>query len=245
LVKDVDRALRALERTGGRPLARRMLDNYLTVSREWLLELTDGVRNGRLEEVERAAHSIAGSAAYVGALGVQELAHQMEAAAEAGDLSTAARILPALTEAADAAAALLRQKRDAAQKSARVGVVEDNADIRLLLRMMLEREYSVDAFGNGADALAAFTEKRPDVVLLDLSLPDMDGMEVLRRMRAEPVLADVPAVAVTAKASRADREKYLRLGFDDYVTKPILSEPNLLGLVKRLLVATSLPGESA
>ena len=70
-------------------------------------------------------------------------------------------------------------------------------------------------------------------------LPMMDGTEVLERMRADPALQDVPVIALTAHAMRGDREKYLALGFDDYVTKPVVDEADLFEPIERLLAARS------
>ena len=75
----------------------------------------------------------------------------------------------------------------------------------------------------------------PDVVLLDVSLPGMDGLEVLARMRSDPVLHDVPVIAVTAHAMAGDRERYLAAGFDGYVPKPIVDDAMLIGTVRTLL----------
>jgi CheY-like chemotaxis protein len=77
----------------------------------------------------------------------------------------------------------------------------------------------------------------PDVVLLDISLPELDGVEVLRRMRADPVLHTVPVIAVTAHAMAGDRQKFLAAGFDDYLTKPILDESVLTAAIDRCLRA--------
>ncbi len=75
----------------------------------------------------------------------------------------------------------------------------------------------------------------PDLVLLDVSLPGMDGTEVLRQIRADPQLRHLPVIALTAHAMAGDREKYLGAGFSEYVTKPIVDENLLLEAISRLL----------
>ena len=75
----------------------------------------------------------------------------------------------------------------------------------------------------------------PDVVLLDVSLPGMDGLEVLARMRHHPALRGVPVVAVTAHAMAGDRERYLAAGFDGYVPKPIVDDQFLIDTIEALL----------
>ena len=115
--------------------------------------------------------------------------------------------------------------------SARIAVVEDNPDNRLLVRAILEELYEVEEYANGPDALAGLATSRPDLVLLDISLPGMDGVEVLRRVRADARLAALPVVALTAHAMAGDREKFLAAGFDEYVTKPIVDEDVLLDTI--------------
>ena len=116
-----------------------------------------------------------------------------------------------------------------------ITVVEDNPDNRLLVRVILEDHYTVTDYENGPDALAGLAREKTDLVLLDVSLPLMDGIEVLRRLRADAALRSLPVVALTAHAMSGDREKYLALGFDDYVTKPIVDETILLKVIERRL----------
>lgn len=117
----------------------------------------------------------------------------------------------------------------------RIALVEDNADNRLLVRAILEDLYEIDEYETGAEALSVIAGDPPALVLLDISLPVMDGTEVLRRLRAQERLRDLPVVALTAHAMTGDREKYLGMGFDAYVTKPIVDETVLLGEIERLL----------
>ena len=119
---------------------------------------------------------------------------------------------------------------------ATLAVVEDNADNRLLLRAILGDDYDLVEYENGVEALAGLAQARPDVVLLDISLPGLDGTEVLRRIRADAALKTLPVIALTAHAMAGDREKFLASGFDDYVTKPIVDEKQLLSAIKKLLV---------
>ena len=117
----------------------------------------------------------------------------------------------------------------------KIALVEDNADNRLLARAILEDHYQVAEYESGAEALAGMTADRPDVVLLDISLPELDGSEVLRRLRADERLRDLPVIALTAHAMAGDRERFLAAGFDAYVTKPIVDEQVLLAAIARLL----------
>jgi CheY-like chemotaxis protein len=114
-----------------------------------------------------------------------------------------------------------------------IAVVEDNADNRLLLQALLGGEYDLVEYENGLDALAGLAASRPDLVLLDISLPGMDGNEILDRIRADSELRSLPVIALTAHAMTGDREKYLAAGFDDYVTKPIVDERILIEAILR------------
>ncbi len=116
-----------------------------------------------------------------------------------------------------------------------IGLVEDNPDNRLLVQAILEDLYEVVEYESGQEALDGFAQNRPDLVLMDISLPGMDGPEVLQRMRADANLRDLPVIALTAHAMAGDREKYLALGFNDYVNKPIVDENILINAIKNLL----------
>lgn len=116
-----------------------------------------------------------------------------------------------------------------------IAVVEDNADNRLLLQAILDGQYDLVEYENGVDALAGLAAALPDLVLLDISLPGMDGNEILARIRADTELRRLPVIALTAHAMSGDREKYLAAGFNDYITKPIVDETILLGAIERWL----------
>jgi CheY-like chemotaxis protein len=118
-----------------------------------------------------------------------------------------------------------------------IAVVEDNADNRLLLQAILEGLYDVVEYENGTDALTGLSASLPDLVLLDISLPGMDGNEILSRIRKNDALKRLPVIALTAHAMSGDREKYLAAGFNDYITKPIVDETILLTAIERWLTA--------
>jgi CheY-like chemotaxis protein len=101
-------------------------------------------------------------------------------------------------------------------------VVEDNERNLKLLRDVLEYAgYEVCAARTAEDGIALAVSKPPDLVLMDLQLPGIDGVEALRRLRQSPRTAGIPVVAVTAQAMKQDRERALAAGFDGYVEKPI------------------------
>lgn len=120
----------------------------------------------------------------------------------------------------------------------RIAIVEDNRDNRLLLRAIMDEQYELTEYATGRAALDGIRRDPPDLLLLDISLPEMDGTEVLRRLRTDPALARIPAIALTAHAMRGVRERLLAEGFDGYVVKPIVDEEELLSTIARLLDAT-------
>jgi len=115
----------------------------------------------------------------------------------------------------------------------KVAVVDDNADNRLIIRTILEDQYEILEFSSGIEAIEGFRSNKPDVVILDISLPEMDGTEILRRIRDDSQLNDLPVIALTAHAMVGDREKYLAAGFNDYVAKPILDMSVLFSTIRR------------
>jgi two-component system, cell cycle response regulator DivK len=123
-------------------------------------------------------------------------------------------------------------ERNAGRTMKTIAVVEDNADNRLLLRSLLRDAYHLIEYEDGAEALAGLRADRPDLVLLDISLPGMDGEEVLAELRADASLQDLPVIALTAHAMAGDRERLLSAGFDDYVTKPIIDEEILFAAIR-------------
>jgi CheY-like chemotaxis protein len=104
----------------------------------------------------------------------------------------------------------------------RILVADDNAVSRELIREILETDdYEVIEAGDGREALEKIREHQPDLALLDIQMPLLDGNAVVRELRADPRFSRLPVVALTAYAMQGDREKALSLGFSTYITKPI------------------------
>jgi DNA-binding response OmpR family regulator len=125
----------------------------------------------------------------------------------------------------------------------RVLVIDDEAPIRLLCRVNLEAAgMKVREAGDGVVGLAAAREERPDVILLDVMMPGMDGWQVLEELLGDEGTQDIPIVFLTARAERRDQARGLELGGVDYVTKPF-NPVDLAPLVEDLLERVS-RGES-
>ncbi len=100
-------------------------------------------------------------------------------------------------------------------------IVEDVVYNLELLVQLLEEDYELVTASDGEEGLALVQQERPDLVLLDMSLPKMDGWEVARRIKADQALGRIPVIGLSAHAMRGDREKALAAGCDDYLTKPL------------------------
>jgi two-component system, cell cycle response regulator DivK len=100
--------------------------------------------------------------------------------------------------------------------------IEDNFDNRMLIRRVLMAEgYSVVDTGNAIEALELIKSQNPDLILMDISMPDMDGYTLTSRIRASQGFENIPIVALTANVMRGDREKSLEAGCDGYIQKPV------------------------
>lgn len=236
--REAGSALQRLEQAGGAKL----VQEVLAVFREQIPPRLRAAREaaGRADgaEVARLAHSLRSSCGQVGADDLMQRLAALEGRAQQGDLATAPADLDALILDLDAFLATLPHPdpspRDGSRRR-RVGVVEDNDDTRLIVRAILEPVFDVDECATGQEALERFERRPPDAVLLDISLPGIDGIEVLSRLRADPRTAQIPVVALTAHAMVGDRERFLAQGFDGYASKPILDERDLIATVQAAL----------
>ena len=104
----------------------------------------------------------------------------------------------------------------------RILYIEDNRENRLLVRRILEAEgYSIIEATDGPTGLKAAAQMQPDLILLDINLPEIDGYDLARRFRNTPGLQQVPILAITANVMKGDRERTLNSGCDGYIQKPI------------------------
>ena len=120
---------------------------------------------------------------------------------------------------------------------AKILLVEDNEMNRdMLSRRLIRKGYEVVVGEDGEKGVSLAASDRPDIILMDMSLPVIDGWEATRRIKAAPETAAIPVIALTAHAMVSDRDKALEAGCDDYDTKPV-DLPRLLGKIERLLVS--------
>jgi len=125
--------------------------------------------------------------------------------------------------------------------AARILLVEDNEMNRdMLSRRLARRGYEVLVAVDGAGGVALAQERRPDMVLMDVGLPVMDGYEAARALKADPATRAIPIIALTASAMVGDRERCMEAGCDDYDTKPV-ELPRLLAKIEALLARSGPP----
>lgn len=255
-MRDAERAaLERLDRLGGASFTRELAGLYLQQTRERVDAARAAVRVSDASAIAQAAHGIRSSSAQLGATEIVALCDSLEDDADRGDLSRAAEDLSRVADAFEAFAAwlatvtgavdngapgrALRADASAPERAVTIAVIEDNADNRLLIDAILGDLYVLEEYTTGSEALAMMPTRPPALVLLDVSLPGLDGLDVLARIREDAALGSVPVVAVTAHAMAGDRQRYLAAGFDAYVAKPIEDERVLLDTVERLLPSRS------
>ena len=123
----------------------------------------------------------------------------------------------------------------------RILLVEDNPENRdMLSRRLIRRGFEIDFAEDGLEAVNKAGQGLPDLILMDLSLPIMDGWEATRRIKADQATRAIPVIALTAHAMASDRERALGAGCDDYDTKPVDLE-RLLGKIQALLPGAAPP----
>jgi two-component system, OmpR family, phosphate regulon response regulator PhoB len=129
---------------------------------------------------------------------------------------------------------------------AKIFLVEDDADIAEVLRYNLQREgFDVETFDRGDTALAGIRRRPPDLLLLDLMLPGLDGLEMCRLLKRDPRTAAIPLVMLTARGEETDRIVGLELGADDYISKPFSPREVVLRIRAVMRRASSTPEEQA
>lgn len=115
--------------------------------------------------------------------------------------------------------------------------MEDNADNADLVRDILADRFHIIHFPTAAPLLRGLRERTvlfPELLLIDISLPGMNGAQLLREIRNMPRYQSIPAIAITAHAMEEDRQRFLEAGFDDYISKPIVEEETLLDAITAL-----------
>jgi signal transduction histidine kinase/DNA-binding NarL/FixJ family response regulator len=172
---------------------------------------------------------------------LEEAARWLPEASDTGDASDAAPALPAASDATDdrALSAALAPQASSPQhrRPARIVLADDNADMRDYLKRLLSTHYIVETAANGAQALKLIRRQRPDLALVDVMMPEMDGFSLLRAVRADPQTAHLPVMLLSARAGEEATVEGLEAGADDYLIKPFSAREALSRVAARLEIA--------
>ena len=229
-----DDVVAKLRTVGGDALVRRMLRLFLVTSSEAFRRIDNGLHRGALPVVATAAHHLFSSAAQLELSEVAEIAQRLEQGARAGDSTGLHDEVERLATALGSVAATLRGELEKLPKPARIAVVDDSEDVRVLLRLVLERQYDVSEYATAGSTLLGLQRFPVDLIIIDLTLPDMTGIDLLNFIRADARLCEVPAVALTAMTPEGDHT-LLNAGFDLHIPKPILDTDELLATIGHIL----------
>jgi CheY-like chemotaxis protein len=127
-------------------------------------------------------------------------------------------------------------------KTVRLVLVDDNEDNLEILTVILSEKYDVVSYRCAEEALTALETDKPDLVMLDIGMSPVDGVQCLKAIRAIPGYGSIPAIALTAYARDVDRKSFLATGFQAVITKPILDHRELFETITRLLRSEAAPG---
>jgi diguanylate cyclase (GGDEF)-like protein len=230
---DVEQALRRLD--GDRQALRQIILAFAASERGTVEDICSALDAGRKEEALFRIHRLKGAAANVSAPKVRDAAQRLEAAVGAGvglpaallhetaagidEVLEAAKLLASAVDPADGGI-LHAAARRASASAQRILIVDDHPANVLALEAVLGGEYRVLFATGGAEALDTAAALVPDLILLDVQMPDIDGFEVCRRLKAVHALREIPVIFVTVRSGEDDQALGLETGAIDYITKP-------------------------
>jgi CheY-like chemotaxis protein len=221
-----------LERQVCEGFAKEAVAQFLKHTPELIAALRAALETGSCRGVENEAHKLAPNAASIGAMALAELAGRLELSAKQhAPLPQLAELVARVEREFDEVRPWIESLPSRPPRPV-VAVVEDNEDNLLLVRVLLRRRYEVREYRSARETLDGLHARHPDVVLMDIYLPGMDGIDLLRELRARGFPADVPVIALTAHAMAGDRQRLVAAGFDDYVSKPIVDKRLLFDAIE-------------
>lgn len=222
---------------GGDTLVRRLVRLFLVTADEGMQRIDMALEREALDVAQTAAHHLLASSAQLRLVRVAALAESLEAAARDGDLAGSRARADDLREALTHARSELNELLTSLPKAPRVAVIDDSEDMRVLLRMVLESRFDVTDYPDATSAIRDMHRFPPDLMMIDLSLPDINGIEALKVIRADEALRNVPAVALTA-LNPPEGTSFEDQGFDLHVRKPIADTDALVQTLLQLINPT-------
>lgn len=234
---EVTRHLRALDARGSRGLVAQLIDSVMSESSGQMEAIRNAAASGNREALYRAAHSLQGSVAFVGAESVARACAELVTTARQGSFDHVAPLVAELESGIGAIRKALVGWTDAASSGApagpqqakplpgvgrkRVLVIDDDDGIRRITQMLVEGlGHDVEAARDGIEGLAKL-RLGVDLVLLDVVMPGLDGFDVCRRIRQDPAGRDIPVIMVTTLATREHRLHAVEAGANDFIAKPV------------------------
>jgi CheY-like chemotaxis protein len=228
------RVIESMREIGGDALLRRMLRVFLVTSGEAMQRIDAALAQQQLDRVQLAAHHLFASAAQLRLTALADIAQRMEKGAGSADAVATRAVAEELRSALIVSRSELGVLLETLPKAPRVAVIEDSEDMRILLHLLLESHFDVTAYSDATSAIADLQRFPPDLMLIDIFLPDVNGVDVLRAVRADPALKSIPAVALTA-LTPPEGKSYIDSGFDLHIPKPILDSDAMIRSLNDLL----------
>ncbi len=236
---DIDMAMRYLG--DSEEFYEEMLRSYLDNNRKD--EIQEYYERREWDDYCNAVHALKSTSLTVGAVGLSGAAKEMEIAVKDGDLvfieenhDSMIREYEQLLMQIRRALAVGKISRSAGElpASAHILVVDDDPMNLRIAQKMLEEFYSVDCVNSGMEALKYLRRKRPDLILLDLHMPELDGFEVMNQIRTDESLCEIPVIFLTADDDKVTEVRGFRAGAMDFITKPFVADL-MVARVKRIL----------
>lgn len=227
-------ALQQLRNVGGDALVRRMIRLFMTTAEDAITHLHASVSAAEFPIVASAAHYLYASASQMSISRVAEASARLEKCAHAADIAGTRAAFADLSAAYQEAQPELNQLLATLPRPPRIAIIDDSEDVRLLLRLLLEPLYDVTEYVDAGTALRSMLRTPPDLAIIDMTLPDISGLELLELMQASGILSNVPAVALTAM-NLPEGQSYVDRGFSLHVRKPILETDEFVATLGDLL----------
>lgn len=117
----------------------------------------------------------------------------------------------------------------------KIAIIDDSTEYRSIVRTILDGKYEISEYETGSSGLDGIRKIIPNLLLLDINLPEMDGREVLKILRLNKITEKLPVIAFTTHAKEGDKERFLSLGFNAYISKPLSNDSILLDSIEGLL----------
>jgi CheY-like chemotaxis protein len=226
--------IQRLRNLGGDALVRRLLRLFIVTSEESLQRITAAQATSAWHIVQPSAHHLFASAAQLQLEEIANCAAELEASARSGRTEQIESDIARVRAALDVARPALQQVLADLPQAQRIAVVDDSEDVRVLVRLVLEPQFDVTEYPDGTSALTGLRRFPPDLVVIDLTLPDISGMDLLEFMRLDAALRDLPTIALTAM-NASEGKSFTDAGFSMHVRKPIVDTEDFLRKVNQLL----------